>query len=289
MVDRAEIKNDTDNEVKLEEAADLGSEEEIDAPLSNPNEWSEFFKTALLAIILAVFIRTFLYEPFNIPSGSMKPTLEIGDYLFVYKPSYGYSRHSFPFGLAPIQEGRIWNGGREPKRGDVVVFKQPNNTGVNYIKRIVGMPGETIQVIEGRLYINRRLVPRKPVGLVKIEEPNYMVTMMEYTETLPGGIKHSIYEESDSERLDNTDEYVVPEGHYFLMGDNRDNSQDSRVQSIVGYVPLENLVGKADFIFFSTNGSASIGEIWKWPKSIRYERIFQDIKPDTPEGLQETE
>lgn len=252
-------------------------------PLSAREEWAEFLKTALIAVILALVIRTFLLEPFNIPSGSMKPTLEVGDYLFVSKPAYGYSRHSFPFGLAPIAQGRIGAGNREPQRGDVIVFKLPSNPSIDYIKRIVGLPGDTVQVVAGRLYINRREVPRDPVGLKRVEEGGSVTTMMEYIETLPGGILHRIYEEADDRPLDNTDEYTVPPGHYFAMGDNRDNSQDSRVESLVGYIPLENIVGKASFIFFSTNGKASLGEIWKWPWSIRYSRLFMKIGPVGPQ------
>ncbi|MCP4229389.1 MAG: signal peptidase I, partial [bacterium] len=238
-----------------------------------------------------VLIRSFFYEPFNIPSGSMKPTLEVGDYLFVHKPSYGYSRYSFPFGIIPI-EGRM--AAKEPKRGDVIVFKLPTNPRVDYIKRVVGLPGETVQVREGRLYINSELVHREPVGLKRVEDGDHgEVAMIEYIETLPGNIMHRIFEESDGEELDNTKVYKVPEGHYFMMGDNRDNSADSRVErtkhydnridSGVGPVPFENIVGRADFIFFSTNGYASIFEIWKWPWSIRYNRFFTSLDPVRPE------
>jgi signal peptidase I len=253
-------------------------------PLSAREEWMEFIKTAFIAILLALLIRTFLYEPFNIPSGSMEPTLEIGDYLFVYKPAYGFSRYSFPFGMAPIS-GRIWTGEREPKRGDVIVFKLPTDPRIDYIKRIIGLPGDVVQVVAGRLYINRREVPRETLGLKEVDENGRRVAMTEYIETLPGGVMHRIYEESDDRPLDNTDEYVVPEGHYFAMGDNRDNSQDSRVQNLVGYIPLENIVGRASFIFFSTNGSANMAQIWKWPGTIRYGRLFDRIeytKPATP-------
>ena len=212
----------------------------------------------------------------------MKPTLEVGDYLFVYKPAYGYSRFSFPFGFAPI-EGRVMTEGRTPERGDVVVFKLPSNTSVDYIKRIVGLPGDKIQVTQGRLYINDKIVPRETVGLKEIEEGADTVTVMEYIETLPNGVTHRIYEESDDRPLDNTREFIVPEGHYFFMGDNRDNSQDSRVTSMVGFVPLENFVGRASFIFFSTNGYASFIEVWKWPWSIRYDRLFDKIGPASTE------
>ncbi|MCD8570155.1 MAG: signal peptidase I [Alphaproteobacteria bacterium] len=245
-------------------------------PLSAAQEIGEFTKTALIAVFLAVLIRTFLYEPFNIPSGSMLPTLEIGDYLFVYKPEYGYSRYSFPFGLAPI-EGRIWED--EPERGDVIVFKLPTNTSIDYIKRLVGMPGDTVQVAQGRLYINGQLVDRKLVGTKLVDDHGRgSFEMTEYIETLPGGAQHRIYEESDDRPLDNTDVYTVPAGHYFLMGDNRDNSQDSRVSNMVGFVPFENIVA-ADFIFFSTNGTAGLLEFWKWPWTVRANRFFVGIDP----------
>lgn len=255
---------------------------QTEAPLTAREEWEEFIKTAIIAIFLALAIRTFYLEPFNIPSGSMEPTLEIGDYLFVYKPSYGYSRYSFPFGFAPIED-RIWTGGREPQRGDVVVFKLPTDTSIDFIKRVVGLPGDTVQVKKGRLYVNHKLVDRTPVGLKVVDENGIRKQVMEYNETLPGGVQHRIYEISDREKLDDTGEFIVPEGHYFCMGDNRDNSSDSRVlgeggaPALVGYVPLENIVGRASFIFFSTNGSASMAEIWKWPWTIRYGRLFHFI------------
>jgi len=250
-------------------------------PLSAKEEWTDFMKTAIIAVILAVVIRTFLYEPFNIPSGSMKPTLEIGDYLFVYKPSYGYSHFSFPLGISPLSdEGRVM--AKLPSRGDIVVFKLPTNTSTDYIKRVIGLPGDTIQVIEGRLFINHHMVKRETIGLKRVDENGESATVTEYLETLPNGVVHHIYEESDNAQLDNTKEYKVPEGHYFMMGDNRDNSTDSRVLNHVGYVPYENLVGRASFIFFSTNGYANIGEIWKWPKSIRYNRLFKLIEPNRP-------
>ena len=266
---------------KKDTVAVVAQETPHDPPLNAREELEEFFKTALIAVFLALCIRSFLYEPFNIPSGSMKPTLEIGDYLFVYKPSYGYSRYSFPFGMAPIS-GRIWE--KEPTRGDVIVFKLPTNTSVDYIKRVVGMPGDKLQVTGGRLYINGELVHREPLGLKKVGDgpSNEEITMVEYIETLPGGVMHSIYEETDNEALDNTQLYQVPPYHYFVMGDNRDNSQDSRVSAMVGFVPIENIVGRADFIFFSTNGTANIFEVWKWPWTIRYDRFFNKINPTRP-------
>ncbi len=251
-------------------------------PLPEKEEGAgEFFKTAILAILLAMFIRTFFFEPFNIPSGSMLPTLQIGDYLFVSKTSYGYSENSFPLGLASFQ-GRIMD--TPPERGDVIVFKLPSDPSIDYIKRLVGLPGDKIQVRKGRLYINGEMVDREPVGMTRSPSPvGGHESMMEYIETLPGGVMHKIYEESDSEPLDNTDVYTVPEGHYFMMGDNRDNSQDSRVEELVGYVPEDNLVGRAEIIFFSIDETANIFKPWTWFGAIRYNRIFDTIGPVRPE------
>jgi len=264
----------------VDELKDLAKDEVAERLLPEKKEESmgEFFKTAILAVLLALFIRTFFFEPFNIPSGSMLPTLQIGDYLFVSKTSYGYSRHSFPFGIADFK-GRIMDS--DPERGDVIVFKLPTNTSIDYIKRLVGMPGDTVQVKRGRLYINGEMVDREPVGMQRVEAAEGgHETIMEYIEMLPGGVMHRIYEESDSERLDNTPEYTVPDGHYFMMGDNRDNSQDSRVKELVGFVPHDNLVGRAEILFFSIDSSeASIFKPWTWFTAIRYSRIFDSVGP----------
>lgn len=238
-----------------------------------------FLKTAIVAILLALLIRTFLFEPFNIPSGSMKPTLLVGDYLFVNKFAYGYSKHSFPFSMGPIEEGRILS--HLPERGDVVVFKLPTNTRIDYIKRVIGLPNDRIQVRNGRLYINGTRVEREEVGLRKVAEGYAPAEqMMEYIETLPEGGLHQILEESDQRDLDNTVEFSVPDGHVFVMGDNRDNSQDSRVASVVGFVPVENLVGRASFLFFSIDTQlAEWGNPLTWPTAVRWERIFNKIGP----------
>ena len=243
----------------------------------------ETIKTVIYAVLIAVVVRTVAYEPFNIPSGSMVPTLLVGDYLFVSKFSYGYSRYSLPFGL-PLFSGRIYLPFSErPQRGDVAVFKLPTDPSVDYIKRIVGLPGDRVQMRHGQLYINDQLVPRRADGEYLYEEGSSVVVLKQYLEALPRApgkppLDHRIIEVSNDGPLDNTPVYLVPEGHYFAMGDNRDNSQDSRVLSAVGYVPAENLVGKAQFIFFSTDGSARWWEIWKWPFAIRYRRLFQGIE-----------
>jgi signal peptidase I len=234
----------------------------------------ETIRTLVYAGLFALVVRTFLFEPFNIPSGSMIPTLLIGDYLFVSKYSYGYSKHSFPFSL-PLFNGRIWES--QPERGDVAVFKYPADNETDYIKRIIGLPGDRIQMISGVLHINGKPVTRRRLPDNVSDEPGRS-SAIHYQETLPNGVAHEIIEiDGDLGRLDNTDVYVVPKEHYFAMGDNRDNSTDSRVLNAVGFVPAENLVGKAQFLFFSTDGSARIWEVWKWPFAIRYGRIFNGI------------
>ncbi len=254
------------------------NEEEIFKKTESDDGWAEFFKTIIMAILLAVLIRTFFFEPFNIPSSSMKPTLLIGDYLFVSKTAYGYSKHSFPLSLAPI-EGRIM--ASMPERGDIVVFKLPTNPRIDYIKRVIGLPGDTVQVAEGRLYLNGQAVTRQPNGLARVSNrAGHKKRMLEYIEVLPNGATYPIYQERDDAQYDNTRAFKVPPGHVFVMGDNRDNSQDSRVQDLVGYVPVENIVGRADFLFFSIHEWASFFRFWEWPAAIRYERIFMNINPD---------
>jgi signal peptidase I len=234
----------------------------------------ESLRTVGYAVVFALVVRTFLFEPFNIPSGSMIPTLLVGDYLFVSKYTYGYSKHSFPFSPS-LFSGRIFQ--REPERGDVAVFKLPTDNKTDYIKRIVGLPGDRIQVISGILHVNGKPVIRRRIADFEVAGGR-RGKAVQYREVLPGGYTHPIIEmERDSGYLDNTAVYSVPKGHYFMMGDNRDNSQDSRVLNRVGFVPAENLVGKAEFLFFSTNGAARLWEVWKWPFSIRYGRLFNSI------------
>jgi len=236
----------------------------------------ETIRVVFYAVLIAFFIRTVAFEPFNIPSGSMVPTLLVGDYLFVSKFSYGYSRYSLPLGL-PLFDGRII--GDEPERGDVAVFRLPRDDSTDYIKRIIGLPGDRIQVTGGILHINdapverRRIEDFDPPPGVGASGP-----LAQYIEVLPNGREHRIIEATDNGAFDNTREYLVPEGHYFAMGDNRDNSLDSRFANGVGFVPAQNLVGRAEILFFSANGDARIWEIWKWPWGIRYSRIFDLIE-----------
>lgn len=230
----------------------------------------ETVRTIIYAVLIAIVVRTFAYEPFNIPSGSMKPTLLVGDYLFVKKWVYGFSRHSLPFSWPPFS-GRIWSAPVE--RGDVVVFKVPTDNRTDYIKRIVGLPGDRIQVKGGILHINGEPVKREPIeDWVDEQGTRYH----RYLETLPNGVQHVIIELSDDKpgmSADNTREYVVPPGHYFGMGDNRDNSADSREW---GYIPDENLVGRASFIFYST-AAGDLWPIWEAIPETRWDRLMSGI------------
>jgi signal peptidase I len=215
--------------------------------------WRETIKIVIHALILAMVARIFFYQPFNIPSGSMKSTLLVGDYLFVSKFSYGYSRYSFPFGL-PIFSGRIF--ASEPKRGDVVVFKLPRDNSTDFIKRVIGLPGDEIIVRGGVVFINGNELPRRRVeDFVTAEEDGKPRSIPRYEETLPDGVKYQVLAAEPDGPFDNVGPYKVPPGHYFMMGDNRDNSTDSRALWGVGYVPFENLVGRAEIIFFSVDGT----------------------------------
>jgi len=227
------------------------------------------------ALILALIVRVFLFQPFNIPSGSMIPTLLIGDYLFVSKYSYGYSRYSFPFGLN-LFSGRVW--AADPERGDVVVFKLPRDNETDYIKRVIGLPGDEIQMVNGVLHINGTPVPKEEVDDYVVKEPSGRERhMARFRETLPNGVSYPVLDLVQSSFGDNTEVYRVPEDHFFMMGDNRDNSTDSRFLSEVGFVPFENLVGKAQVIFFSIDERSSFWEFWKWPTSVRWSRMFDVV------------
>ena len=210
----------------------------------------ETTKTVIYAVVLALIFRSFLFEPFHIPSGSMKANLLVGDYLFVSKYKYGYSRYSFPFGLG-LFDGRIF--ADEPERGDVAVFRKPGHESVDFIKRVIGLPGDTIQMRNGVVYLNGEAIPKEPVEDFRFHDEFLQSDMAiaQYEETLPSGLKYKVLDETTYGVVDNTKEYTVPEGHYFMMGDNRDNSTDSRYMDDVGFVPYENFVGKAEIVVLS--------------------------------------
>lgn len=234
----------------------------------------ETVKTVCLAIFIAMIIRAFLFEPFKIPSGSMYPNLYVGDFLFVSKYSYGYSKHSFPFSL-PAFEGRVWQD--MPQRGDVAVFKYPKDNRTDFIKRIIGLPGDKIKMEKGRLFINGKMLPRIEMeNFITRNDMGKTERYFQYEEILPNGIKHSILEISDEENVDNIAEVTVPENSFFVMGDNRDRSDDSRFN--VGFVPVENLVGKARVLFFSYDTDQGAWyKPWTWGKKIRWRRLFSKI------------
>jgi len=291
-------------------------------PIKNPNAVREWFNTIFYGALIAIIFRSFLLEPFNIPSGSMIPTLNVGDHIFVEKWTYGYSRYSFPFGSWHLWDGRFL--ATEPEVGDVVVFRNPVNESQDFVKRLIGLPGDKIQVKAGRLYINGKMVARenprryivavlpksiRGVGFYRENmaikgnkiwidnEPadfNYTIEYKsdsfckmvpgacdvfeatEYTETLPNGVQHSIIEMVDNAYYDNTPEFEVPEGHYFFMGDNRDNSSDSRAE--IGAVPRDNVLGKVWFIWYSHNYYAPMVMLWTWGNKMRWDRIGTGIK-----------
>ena len=232
-------------------------------------------KTIFFALVIAIIIRSLLIQPFYIPSSSMEPTLLIGDRLFVTKYSYGYSKHSFPFS-PPIINGRLFS--NEPKVGDVIVFKTPADNRTDYIKRLIGLPGDNIQFINGDLFINNNQILKSIVSKSDtIYCGNQTIEVNTFKEKLPNGkIHRTVYLKNYS--FQNSDVFTVPAEHYFFLGDNRDCSKDSRYLTSVGYVNEDNLVGKAQFIFFSSDFRiASIFSFWKWHKTIRFDRFFKRI------------
>ena len=246
-----------------------------------PTEQSSWFDEILsifYALLLVFVVRLFAYDPFFIPSSSMYPTLRIGDMPITRKWDYGYSKYATPFFSSvelPI-EGRML--AHDPKRGDIVVFRLPADTRVNYIKRLIGMPGDTIQMRRGRLYINDVMIDRQYVDDYSYTDVGgTMITAKRFKQTLPNGVSFHILEESDTALADNTFEITVPDGHYFMMGDNRDHSQDSRFPS-VGAIPYENMIGPASRLMWSYESATSnVLRIWEWPFKINYSRIMMDV------------
>jgi signal peptidase I len=254
----------------------------------------ETIRSLAWVVFVVVAIRTLLFEPFNIPSGSLIPTILVGDYVFVWKLGYGYSKYSLPLWNPPFS-GRLF--GRMPNRGDVAVFRLPRDPSIVYIKRVIGLPGDRIQVTHGQLYLNGEAVPRQQIEDFIDEEYGIPRPIRQFRETLPNGVVHEILQDGDDNPLDNTQEYVVPPDRLFMMGDNRTNSEDSRALSDVGYVPFENLIGPAEFRFFSIRqigmrsdnsgtttfftpgyGKHSWWEFWWWPFEIRYSRFFTPVR-----------
>ena len=242
--------------------------------------WWDTAVVVVQALAIAMVVRIFFYQPFNIPSGSMKETLLVGDYLFVSKLSYGYSRYSFPFGY-DLFSGRIF--ADAPERGDVVVFKLPRDNSTDYIKRVIGLPGDEVEMRAGQLFINGKGVPKVAKGsFTTPDEDGAVEEISTFEETLPNGVKYTVLDAEQNGPFDNVGPYKVPDGHYFMMGDNRDNSTDSRALWAVGYVPAENLVGRAEVIFFS----AAVDEPnalrwtspWTWPFDIRWSRFFNLVR-----------
>ena len=241
---------------------------------SKKNNVFSNLKSIIIAILIALLIRSFIFEPFNIPSGSMKPNLLVGDFIFVSKYSYGFSKHSLPFSI-PLIPGKIFS--NTPERGDIVVFKTPENNRTDYIKRVIGLPGDKIEIKNGIIYINGSEILRKKLNdFIDTDNTTSNKRVRMYNEYFFNK-EVNILDITDNGIADNTQLFNVPENHFFVMGDNRDNSQDSRFISTVGFIPYENLVGKAQFIFFSLENARFL-QIWKWPNSIRYERIFQKIQ-----------
>ena len=242
--------------------------------MKNKNSLISNLKSIFLAVLIALIIRSFFAEPYNIPSGSMKPNLLVGDFIFVSKWSYGFSKHSLPFSI-PLIPGKIFS--KLPERGEVVVFKTPEDNRTDYIKRVIGLPGDRIQIIDGKIIINDNLILRKKLkDFIDTDKNSSIKRIRKYKEYFFNK-EIEVLDIMDQGIVDNTNLYVVPEGHFFVMGDNRDNSQDSRFTNIVGYIPIENLIGKAQFIFFSLENSRFL-ELWKWPKAIRTKRLFMQIK-----------
>lgn len=244
-----------------------------EASKANRSELRDTVVVVIEALVIAIVFRTFLFQPFSIPTASMQSTLMIGDYFVASKYTWGFGPYSFPIPL-PFN-GRIF--GRDPNQGDIAVFR---NTIANedYIKTVIGMPGDKVQMTNGRLIINGVMVEREKIGeAVDRDSSSSDVPVTVYREILPNGVTHTIQEISDNGPLDNTTEYVVPAGHFFMMGNNRDRSQDSRVLNAVGYVPSSALIGKAEARFFSITDNIAPWKIWEWPANVRWDRMFKSV------------
>ncbi|HAJ03556.1 MULTISPECIES: signal peptidase I [unclassified Brevundimonas] len=251
--------------------------DDSDGGKSDKNEWVEIIKTVAIALFIAILLRIFLFQPFTIPSASMEPNLYEGDYIVVSKWTYGYSKHAIPYS-PPLFEGRIMD--NAPERGDIAVFKLPSDNKTDYIKRVIGVPGDRVQMINNVLHINGEPVENVVVTGEQVADMFNGQTVTTLRETLPNGRSYQIQDFGPNYSLDNTPVFEVPEGYYFMMGDNRDNSIDSREQSAmgVGLVPAENLIGKAEMILFSWNEGASLWNPVSWFSKVRLDRFFTVLK-----------
>jgi signal peptidase I len=241
----------------------------------------DFMSTIFKALILALLVQMFLVQSFNSPTGSMDHTLDVGDYLFVDKYAYGYSRYSFSYGVLGLEDGIIPFSGRilpkAPKRGEIAVFRSPKARGVDYVQRVIGLPGDKIQMKEGVLIINGTPVPR--VFDKDYDETDYLghhVTGKQYTETLSNGVSYHVLKTKDDGNANTTPVYEVPAGSFFMMGDNRDNSEDSRFNA-VGFIPFDRLIGRPWMIYFSHTGNSPAWQVWDWPSTVRRDRLFKPL------------
>ena len=244
-----------------------------------PAGWMHEVRPIALTLGLVLIAETALAQPFIVPSGSMEPTLLVGDEIAANKFAYGYSKFSSPVGLMPDFAGRIL--GRAPERGDIVVFRLPRDPSQTYVKRVIGLPGDRIQMIQGQLFINGKVVPRRAIGHAGTQSNGRPWSGTKYVETLPNGRTHEILKVSDLAPLNTTPEFVVPPDNYFMMGDNRDNSLDSRVSAAeggVGFVPAENLVGRAQIVLFSINPLGQWSQVLARPNELRISRLFEPVK-----------
>ncbi len=238
--------------------------------------WRSTFVSIFWVFVIALAFRTFLYQPNSIPSASMLPALLVGDYLFVSKYAYGYSRYSLPVPL-PLPEGRLWSA--LPERGDIVVFKLPSDPAQDYIKRVIGLPRDEIQMIDGRIFLNGQIIDQQQTGTMLTRSPygNSRLAVQK-KETLPNGVSYTTLDTITGSAGDNTSAFLVPDNHIFVMGDNRDNSNDSRMPDGVGFVPFDNVAGRASIVYFSVREGESPWRIWEWPFSVRWGRVGDSVR-----------